>query len=172
MDITLLQKLINENLSTREIAERTNKSQTTVRWWLKRYGLKTNINFRNKGGLAGKPKLPRDGRKAPLYCKKCGETNPERFYVTHRRTRCKNCHNTETIERCKESKRKAVEYKGGKCSICGYSKCLAALDFHHMDPKQKDPRWKAMKNWTFDKIKEELDKCVLVCRNCHAEIHY
>jgi hypothetical protein len=49
---------------------------------------------------------------------------------------------------------------------------MAALDFHHKDPAKKDPNWRLMRNWTFERIKDELEKCLLVCRNCHAEIHY
>jgi hypothetical protein len=49
---------------------------------------------------------------------------------------------------------------------------MAALDFHHKNPNEKDPNWRLMRNWTFERIKDELEKCLLVCRNCHAEIHY
>lgn len=71
----------------------------------------------------------------------------------------------------KEKKKKAIEYKGGKCIICSYSRCDSALEFHHLDPKQKDFSISTNINWSFDKIKTELDKCVLVCSNCHREIH-
>lgn len=65
-----------------------------------------------------------------------------------------------------------VEYKGGKCQYCGYNKCLEALDFHHLDPRKKDFNM-SDRNLTcdWDKIKKELDKCILVCANCHREIH-
>lgn len=66
----------------------------------------------------------------------------------------------------------AVEYKGGKCSVCGYDRCADALEFHHLDPSQKDFGISS-KGYTrsWDKVKEELDKCILVCSNCHREIH-
>ena len=67
-------------------------------------------------------------------------------------------------------KAKAVEYKGGKCFECGYSKCLAALVFHHTDPKQKDFGISG-KCRTWEKIRPELDKCQLLCHNCHNEYH-
>ena len=60
-----------------------------------------------------------------------------------------------------------------KCEICGYDKCLGALDFHHLDPSQKDftiSNSNIYKN--LDKLKEEVNKCILVCANCHREIHY
>lgn len=66
----------------------------------------------------------------------------------------------------------ALEYKGNKCSLCGYDKYVGALEFHHTDPNQKDYNL-AKKGYTFSwkRIKEELDKCILVCANCHREIH-
>ena len=72
-----------------------------------------------------------------------------------------------------EQKTKAIDYKGSICVICGYSRCSAALDFHHINPLEKEGYGTgAMKShWTFEKNKSELDKCVLVCVRCHREIH-
>jgi len=65
---------------------------------------------------------------------------------------------------------RAADYKGGVCVICGYDKCLASLVFHHEDPLSKDfSISEHMTSW--DAIVLELDKCVLVCANCHGEIH-
>ena len=65
-----------------------------------------------------------------------------------------------------------VEYKGGKCEICGYNKCIQALEFHHLNPEEKDFGIGA-KGYTrsIEKNKEEVDKCIMVCANCHREIH-
>lgn len=64
-----------------------------------------------------------------------------------------------------------VDYAGGKCSRCGYNKSKRALEFHHTDPNIKDFGISKCitKNIAFQK--KEVDKCVLVCSNCHAEIH-
>ena len=70
----------------------------------------------------------------------------------------------------KRAKIKLVEYKGGKCQCCGYNKCIDALEFHHLDKKEKDFTISG-KSWSFEKIKKETDKCILVCSNCHKEIH-
>ena len=66
----------------------------------------------------------------------------------------------------------AIEYKGGKCECCGYDKCVSALEFHHLDSSTKEFGI-GQKGYTrsWDKNKEELDKCILVCANCHIEIH-
>jgi len=68
------------------------------------------------------------------------------------------------------AKRQMVDYKGGSCEICGYSKSLRALQFHHTNPSEKDFTIgdKAVFN---EDVKKELDKCMLVCANCHSEIH-
>ena len=71
----------------------------------------------------------------------------------------------------KRTKEKAVDYKGGKCKICNYDRCVSALEFHHLEPSKKDFTLSQSMNIAWDKIKEELDKCILVCANCHREIH-
>jgi len=66
----------------------------------------------------------------------------------------------------------AIEYKGGKCILCGYSKCEGALELHHLDPTKKSFSI-SQKGYTrsWQKVKEEIDKCVLLCANCHREIN-
>lgn len=64
----------------------------------------------------------------------------------------------------------AINYKGKKCQLCGYDKCVRALHFHHIDSSLKKFNISSQNsNWT--KIQIELDKCILVCSNCHSEIH-
>ncbi|EKD80311.1 MAG: hypothetical protein ACD_40C00144G0002 [uncultured bacterium] len=75
-------------------------------------------------------------------------------------------------ERRRKLKKMAVELKGGKCQICGYNKYIGAMDFHHIDEENKsfDLSSKGLtRSW--DRIKEEINKCALVCSNCHREIH-
>lgn len=76
------------------------------------------------------------------------------------------------VRRRQNIKLRAVEYKGGKCSVCSYDRCIAAMEFHHMNPLEKDfsvSKKGACTSW--DRVKAELDKCILVCANCHREIH-
>lgn len=68
-------------------------------------------------------------------------------------------------------KEKAIEYKGGKCVICGYNKSNRSLDFHHRDPNEKDFTIGSGTVLNWERVRIELDKCDLVCRNCHGEIH-
>jgi len=67
---------------------------------------------------------------------------------------------------------KAIDYKGGHCQVCGYSNCREALEFHHLDAHWKDfgiSDRGYTRSWT--RIVKELDKCVLLCANCHREVH-
>ena len=81
--------------------------------------------------------------------------------------------NVERVKkRRRDLKKMAVDYKGGCCERCGYDKCIEALEFHHKDPNEKDfgiAHKGHTKSW--EKIKKEVDKCILVCSNCHREIH-
>ena len=60
---------------------------------------------------------------------------------------------------------------GDKCAICGYDKCRTALEFHHLDPNEKDFTLATNANIATEKALEEIKKCILVCANCHREIH-
>jgi hypothetical protein len=64
------------------------------------------------------------------------------------------------------------KYYGGKCRICGYCKCLKALDFHHMGHEDKTNNVSALVNQgQMTKAKAEAAKCILICSNCHREVH-
>lgn len=72
---------------------------------------------------------------------------------------------SRTVKRLKEA-------FGSKCGICSYNKCLRALEFHHLDPNKKDfsiGSWRIVSKWS--RLVEEVEKCVLVCSNCHREVH-
>ena len=73
----------------------------------------------------------------------------------------------------KNCKERIIEAMGGKCCLCGYNKCSTSLALHHLDPSKKDIGFGAIRanptNW--NNIVKELRKCVLVCHNCHGEIH-
>jgi len=64
-----------------------------------------------------------------------------------------------------------IDYKGGCCQKCGYDRHYSALTFHHIDPSKKKYEWKQLKHMTIQDIKNELDKCILLCNNCHCEEH-
>jgi len=69
----------------------------------------------------------------------------------------------------KLTKRVLVKQLGGCCLVCKYNKCFAALHFHHLNPKDKSFNISSKNGWVV--TERELEKCVLLCSNCHAEVH-
>lgn len=66
----------------------------------------------------------------------------------------------------------AVELKGGRCEQCGYNRCIEALEFHHIDSQEKDFNI-SQRGYTrsWDRVVKELGKCIMLCANCHRELH-
>lgn len=107
-------------------------------------------------------------------CKNQFEVNPTNFFIKKNgqpHPYCRKCHRLNGTERIRNIKIKCINYKGGKCQICGYSKYMGALDFHHLNPEEKDFIIGEHRNIPFDKLKIELDKCIILCSNCHREFH-
>jgi hypothetical protein len=73
-----------------------------------------------------------------------------------------------------EKKLKLIALRGSKCEYCGYNKNLASLQFHHIDPNEKDDQMDMRKlaNSKIEWCLKELDKCKVLCANCHAEEHH
>jgi len=123
-----LERLLVYGLSLREIAERLDRSLATVRHWMGKYELSPNPRRRRGTG---------DGsREMNSRCPHHGETT----FVREGRGyyRCKRCRVEATVRRRHRVKRILVEEAGGRCVLCGYSRCLRALEFHHLDPKTKE----------------------------------
>lgn len=116
-----------------------------------------------------KRKVDRSSRSTSAFFKL---TNIEK--VTYK---CKYSYMSKSSERVKswrkDTKNAIVEGFGGKCCICGYSKCEDALDLHHLDPSKKNFTLGGIrahpKNWKI--ILKELENCILLCANCHREFH-
>lgn len=64
-----------------------------------------------------------------------------------------------------------IKMLGGKCSRCGYDRCVDALEFHHVNPAEKEFKLGSGNTMSWQEYKRELSKCILVCSNCHKEIH-
>jgi len=103
------------------------------------------------------------------YCSHCKQKIPKN------QNKCNNCHPITKKDREERHRKKEelVKMMGGKCVKCGYNKSIYALSFHHLDPKNKhfdiSLNGNIMKNW--DKVVEEVKKCVILCLNCHAILH-
>ena len=103
---------------------------------------------------------------------KCGECGRLYVYREHSYNR-----STKVCGKCKlalqrtEFKTKIVELAGGKCWGCGYDRCMKAMVFHHMKPGSKDFALSKRHYYSWKRIKLEIEKCALLCANCHAEVH-
>lgn len=163
MDKNILSSHIDARLSIRGIADATGKSPTTIRYWLGKYGLKTDVI--------------KNVELVEKLCNRCEQIKPITEFYTRRdkdgsTPYCRPCSSDQVLERQRKLKHDAVMYKGGSCVTCGYDKCDGALQFHHLDPTKKEFTIGRFKLLSFDKIKTELDKCILLCANCHHEVHY
>ena len=78
-----------------------------------------------------------------------------------------------TTEFNHRKKNRIVYIMGGKCCLCGYKKCTAALEMHHIDMSEKEFTFSHYNHYmSIENMKDEMKKCALVCSNCHKEIHY
>lgn len=105
------------------------------------------------------------------HCLKHGETE---FVLEGRGYyRCKKCRTEAVTNNRIKRKKQLIDHFGGCCNFCGYNKCQAALQFHHIDPDKKTfGLSQSGLCRTFDKAIEEANKCILLCANCHSEIEY
>ena len=102
-------------------------------------------------------------------CKHHGET----IYILEGRGtyRCRKCRSANVSNRRRKVKKILVEEAGGKCRVCGYNKCVHALDFHHVDPATKEFHIsKAGNTRGIETLRKEAAKCILLCSNCHREL--
>jgi len=90
----------------------------------------------------------------------------------HRIKEQTNTYHSQTIRGWRR-KLEFVNLKGGCCQICGYNKNLAALQFHHREPSKKELKLdlRHFSNNSIQKLKVEVEKCNLLCANCHLEEH-
>lgn len=125
------------------------------------------------------------GRKFCLNCSPWGTNNRKDLTITdkirddkrkkqenERSKRYYKRHSETQKNKREENKRKVIAMFGGKCQICGYNKCIAALCFHHRNPEEKKFTLSGV-GWTisFERIINEAKKCDLLCSNCHNELH-
>jgi predicted HNH restriction endonuclease len=104
------------------------------------------------------------------YKCKCGVSGKENFYSSSKYY-CKSCWNELTFQKAREKLNQLIEERGGKCEVCGYNKYFGALQWHHIDPTQKEFSISTNRGKSIDALRKETSKCQLLCSNCHAEAH-
>jgi transposase len=153
---------VKAGLSSSQIAEAVGRSKTTVRHWLREYRLTTQWSNRRVASAAGQ-------RKLLLRCARHGLTP----FIRRSKGgyRCAKCRAEAVSRRRRRVKRLLVDEAGGGCSVCGYDRCIGALEFHHLVPDDKSfslsHRGVAR---SLAKARAEASKCALLCANCHAEV--
>ncbi len=101
-------------------------------------------------------------------CSRCNRKFTYHRKSGHTKTLCNSC---KTMIRKYKVRKKCIKYKGNVCFICGYGKCSDSLHFHHVDPKTKLFTISRNTNRSWESIRRELDKCIMLCANCHGESH-
>jgi transposase len=158
-----LERLIATDASISEIATSVGRSKATVRYWLKEYGLQTIWAERRSGSAAGRQRMV-------LNCASHGLTE---FQLRRGGGgyKCLKCRSEAVVRRRRRIKQILIEEAGGACLCCGYSRCVAALQFHHVEPDDKSFELSRRGvTRSLDRARAEAKKCVLLCANCHAEV--
>jgi len=164
-----LARLVDAGMSIAQIAQRLDRSKGTVRHWLRTHDLKTHAQ---QGLLAeDSTRMAKAAGKATVarHCRRHGMTD---FWLEGRGYyRCKRCRMERVSRRRRKIKLTLVAEAGGRCALCGYDRCTAALHFHHVDPSTKRFHL-SMQGVTrsLAAARAEMQKCVLLCANCHAEV--
>lgn len=160
--------LIEAGLSIAEIARRLDRSKVTVRHWLAKHGLRTAAGGRRS--RAGAQEARQQGlAQTVLPCPHHGSS--EHVRDTRGYYRCRRCRQEGVVRRRRKVKAILVAEAGGRCRLCGYDRCLAALEFHHVDPTTK--RFGMAQDGmarSLERMRAEARKCLLLCSNCHAEV--
>lgn len=168
MQQNILENYVREGMSISEISKITKASLTSVRYWLKKYNLKTS----GKAGAKSKHEVY-DNHKV---CIKCTERKHTDLF-RRRKDRnnwssyCKTCESKSLIDAEKKLKMDAIVYLGSVCNSCSNSYDNRCYDFHHTEPEHKDFNIASNRALSLKKIKPELDKCILLCANCHHVTH-
>lgn len=120
--------------------------------------------------------LREDRNLEELTCTECGKLLPiSEFYQYNGKVQhiCLNCKKKYQNKYYSNNINELNEYKQTlKCAKCGYNKCGASLDFHHRNPEEKSFGIARRANTKLSTLMPEIEKCVVLCANCHREFHY
>lgn len=161
-----LAELVDQGLTLSEIGAEVTRSDSTVRYWIRRYGLPKPRNVRR----AEVERAIADGQRTLL--KECAEHGWTTFVIENSgRTRCRQCRMDAVSEWRRRTKAKLVAEAGGRCVLCGYDRHQGALHLHHLDPAKKEFHLADTGvTRSMERLRREVAKCVLLCGNCHAEV--
>lgn len=159
-----LRALHASGASLNEIAEEVDRGVATVRYWIEKYGLGPTAGGRRRA--AARQAKEAGEQEVELVCRRHGMST---YLLDGHGWRCRRCRCEAVTEARRRIKRTLVEEAGGACLICGYRRCLAALEFHHRDRQQKLFALSQVTR-SLERARKEARKCILLCANCHAEV--
>jgi transposase len=161
-----LRALVEEGLTVRQIAARLDRGTASVRHWLRVHGLRTSATVQR----AAARRAVLDGERR--ITRACGRHGVTVFvHEGGSSWRCLQCRQERVADRRRQVKATLVGEAGGRCVLCGYDRCLRALEFHHRDPSTKEfGLGFAGVTRSLAAARKEARKCVLLCSNCHAEV--
>jgi transposase len=166
LELEELEPLVEHGASIAEIAKVVGRSKATVRHWLREYGLTTRRSEWRRTSIAMGDMQPNVVQRE---CSHHGLTDFKRRSPSG--YRCLKCRSDAVVRRRRKVKQMLVEEAGGACVACGYSRCVAALEFHHLEPAEKKFSLSHRGvTRSMARARAEAGKCVLLCSNCHAEV--
>ena len=160
-----LELLVAAGMSISQIADAIGRSKATVRHWMHEYGLKTRRAEQRRASLETARQL---GDVVVRECVQHGLTDFRRRSTGG--YRCLRCRSEAVTRRRRKVKQTLVREAGGACSVCGYGRCVAALEFHHLQPADKQFALSHRSARSIESARAEAEKCVLLCANCHSEV--
>jgi len=160
-----LEGLVEAGMSITQMADSVGRSKTTVRHWLLEYGLRTRRSQQRRTSIEDGEQL---GESVVRACARHGLTEFKRRSSGGHR--CLKCRSEAVTRRRRKVKRILVEEAGGACTVCGYDRCIAALEFHHVRPADKQFALSLRSARSIASSRAEAEKCVLLCANCHSEV--
>jgi transposase len=164
-----LQALVDAGMSTSEIATAVGRSKTSVRHWLRKHGLKTRRSAGSRPREASAAARAQGLSEVVLPCSRHGEVSHVRDSRGY--FRCRTCRGEAVVRRRRRVKQILVDEAGGRCRLCGYDRSVVALEFHHLDPREKGfGVASGGVARSLARVRAEVRKCVLLCSNCHAEV--
>jgi transposase-like protein len=161
----VLAEMVLRGLSIRQMAAELGRSYTSVRHWLARHEIRTPraVTLADTAEARGS-----ELAETQATCPTHGMT---RYIRESEGFRCAACRSERVTRHRRSLKAILVAEAGGACVLCGYSRCLAALEFHHVEPSTKS--FAISRNGvtiSLDALRAEARKCALLCANCHAEV--
>lgn len=149
-ELEFLRKNYDKKIPLEELSKILNRSRKSIQRKAQNIGLYREWVRFNK---------PISRQSKSVIDKRYYDNNKEKVYL-------------RKINRRKKLKEEAISILGGKCNVCGYNKCFNALEFHHPKSNKEGNVSSLLKNESRQKLLKEVEKCILLCANCHREFHY